>query len=578
GAVDVQHLVALCQARLGNHSKAEKAFKRALKISQRDPHLHGNFASLLRAMGRHDESLRHYRKSVELDPNLLQSWVHLGMVAMESGRTAQALAALERAVEIQPDSSYAWHVLGNSRRASGDLEGAEIALRRTVELAPDNSRAWVNLGIVIRHLGRPLEAQTCFEAARKAGFTGPELIDAESGVLIDLGEIEEAHNLVGELINAYPRYSPGHVTRAHLLWQYGPSVAPNDEPVGLLEEAATAQPDNGALQLAYVGFLLELRGAENVEKGLVKIRELRADQDFPLLGALEANALELLDRSDEAGRLYEKSYQSFGRKDPSFLNAYTRHLLKAGKWDVAALKAEEATRLDPVNQEAWAYLGTAWRLLDDPREYWLMDYDKLVALVEVAPPDGYEGMSEFLAALTGAVEPLHKASREPIEQSLRGGSQTAGRLFGHPDPVIGAAQQVLTRAIEKHIASLPLDDTHPYLGRKARSVRMTGSWSVKLWSAGKHVNHIHSDGWMSSAFYVSLPGSVAGSQDGNGQAGWIKFGQPPDELALELPPRRTLCPAEGRIALFPSYMWHGTVPFEDVEPRITVAFDMLPTT
>ena len=32
----------------------------------------------------------------------------------------------------------------------------------------------------------------------------------------------------------------------------------------------------------------------------------------------------------------------------------------------------------------------------------------------------------------------------------------------------------------------------------------------------------------------------------------------------------------GRLVLFPSYMWHGTVPFEADQPRMTVAFDVVP--
>ena len=30
-----------------------------------------------------------------------------------------------------------------------------------------------------------------------------------------------------------------------------------------------------------------------------------------------------------------------------------------------------------------------------------------------------------------------------------------------------------------------------------------------------------------------------------------------------------------RLVLFPSYMWHGTVPFAGDEPRLTVAFDLV---
>jgi hypothetical protein len=28
--------------------------------------------------------------------------------------------------------------------------------------------------------------------------------------------------------------------------------------------------------------------------------------------------------------------------------------------------------------------------------------------------------------------------------------------------------------------------------------------------------------------------------------------------------------------LFPSYFWHGTVPFQSDQPRVTVAFDAVP--
>ena len=35
-------------------------------------------------------------------------------------------------------------------------------------------------------------------------------------------------------------------------------------------------------------------------------------------------------------------------------------------------------------------------------------------------------------------------------------------------------------------------------------------------------------------------------------------------------------PEEGLLLLFPSYFYHGTVPFEAAEPRISIAFDVLP--
>ena len=334
----------------------------------------------------------------------------------------------------------------------------------------------------------------------------------------------------------------------------------------------TYPPEHHALRAAYIQFLLSARKAADA---LDQVRDLRARADDPMLAWLEADALAMLDRGAEADALYQRLHDAWGNTVPAFLNAHARHLLAAGKWDVAAAAATRATRLEPGNQEAWANLATAWRLIGDPREHWLCDYEHLVGLVEVGTPPGFAGQADFLSALTANLDQRHKARRAPVQQSLRGGSQTPGRLFGSPDPLLTATRAALLDAVERWLATLPDDPAHPFLGRKTRRVRIGGSWSVKLWSSGNHVNHIHSEGWISSAFYVALPPSV-GSTSAQGQAGYIQFGQPPLELQLGLPPRRVIRPEPGKLALFPSYMWHGTVPFEDEQPRMTVAFDMTP--
>jgi hypothetical protein len=59
-------------------------------------------------------------------------------------------------------------------------------------------------------------------------------------------------------------------------------------------------------------------------------------------------------------------------------------------------------------------------------------------------------------------------------------------------------------------------------------------------------------------------------------AGCLQFGEPPTELGLGLGPRRIIKPRAGRLVLFPSYLWHGTLPFTDDAPRMTVAFDVVP--
>ena len=64
--------------------------------------------------------------------------------------------------------------------------------------------------------------------------------------------------------------------------------------------------------------------------------------------------------------------------------------------------------------------------------------------------------------------------------------------------------------------------------------------------------------------------------DAGGREGWLKFGEPAFATRPILPAQHFVRPEPGLLALFPSYMWHGTVPFRTDESRLTIAFDVLP--
>lgn len=535
-AGDPLHMLALCRKADGDLAAAAATFEQARARSPDDATLLGNYANLMRQLG----------------------------------RAADAVELYQRVAELRPTSA-SWQALGSARRAVGDLEGAEAALRRAVALEPDNGPAWTNLGVVRRLLGDPAESLECYAAARRAGFKGPEIDDAEASAWLDLGEAARAHEGARRLTAATPAYVPGHAMLANILWEHGAELAPGEDPAAAFRAAVAAQPANRALRLEFIRFLLE---ANDADEALAQIRALRAVDDQPIFVAMEANALEMLEERDAAGDLFRRAYPAL-RRDAGFLNLFVRHLLRGGEPGLAAARALEALDSEPENQLALALLGIAWRLTEDPHEDWLCGYDRLVTEVHVEPPPGFGDEAGFLAALEATLTGLHTARREPVNQSLRGGSQTSGVLFGRRDPVIRALRDAIAGAVTRHAASLPEDPTHPFLRRKAASVRFAGSWSVRLWSSGRHVNHFHQQGWISSAFYVSLPPSVAAARDGD-TAGCIQFGEPPVELGLGLGPRRIVRPRTGRLVLFPSYVWHGTVPFEDDAPRTTVAFDAVP--
>jgi hypothetical protein len=110
--------------------------------------------------------------------------------------------------------------------------------------------------------------------------------------------------------------------------------------------------------------------------------------------------------------------------------------------------------------------------------------------------------------------------------------------------------------------------------RNAMRYRLSGVWSVRLRPQGHHVNHFHGKGWLSSACYIELPATLGA----RGGEGWLKFGEPSFDSPLKLDPEYFIKPEPGLLALFPSWMWHGTVPFQGqpADRRLTMAFDVVP--
>ena len=242
-----------------------------------------------------------------------------------------------------------------------------------------------------------------------------------------------------------------------------------------------------------------------------------------------------------------------------------RHLLRQGK-AAEALPLIDGELKSERRQATWPYAAVAWKLTGDPRSSWLEDQPDLVTIMdlgaELAP----------IQRLADRLRALHEWSGQYMDQSVRGGTQTDGPLLCRIDPEIRTLRAAIVAAVERHISKLPAPDPgHPLLAApRNRRIRFSGSWSVRLRGGGRHSNHVHPLGWISSALYIALPKREDGEAS---DAGWLTLGAPPAELGVDLPPRAKIEPKVGRLVLFPSWMWHGTRPFAEGE-RLTVAFDV----
>jgi hypothetical protein len=226
----------------------------------------------------------------------------------------------------------------------------------------------------------------------------------------------------------------------------------------------------------------------------------------------------------------------------------------------------------PVEQTWIAWEATAARMLGDPLYRLLCDYDRCVRVYEIEPPAGWRSTAELNAALVTVLRARHRFTAHPIDQSLRHGSQTARSLLTEESFVIRSALEAFRPPLEDYQRAIGSDASHPLSARNNGQAQFSGCWSVQLHREGFHVNHIHPRGWISSAYYVSVPEET---RDADAKSGWIKFGEPHVPMP-GMVPERFVQPRAGRLVLFPSYLWHGTNAIHGDEPRLTMAFDAVP--
>jgi tetratricopeptide (TPR) repeat protein len=475
-----------------------------------------------------------------------------GMAALESGEESAALRTVEAALVSHPRDPRLWHVGGLLHRSLGDLAAAVEACGRAASLAPRDFGTVHLFARVSLEAGLPAVAlyqrALAIEHRDSAQLGLMEAIHAEQGAAAAIDRLDA-------ILLTDPGWLPGHSYLARLRAVAGQG----DRLAASFERALAATPRDVYL---WRELIITLMHAGRFEESLAAIGRARAAAGpHPIFDANEAVAADELGDHEKALRLFAP----FADVDEvDLIVRRARNLLRLGRpGDAASLL--EPKLAAPGAAEVAPYLSAAWRLTGDPRWEWLEGDERLVGVYDLA--EALPGLD----ALAARLRDLHTAAGEPLEQSVRGGTQTEGDLLARIDPEIAALRRLMVEAVERHIAQLPPPDPgHPTLGMgRGAPVRFAGSWSVRLTDGGHHGGHFHPEGWFSSAFYLAVP------PGGGGQGGWLKLGEPPKDLGFDLPPTRLIEPRPGRLALFPSTMWHGTVPFPAGE-RLSVAFDVAP--
>jgi tetratricopeptide (TPR) repeat protein len=434
-------------------------------------------------------------------------------------------------------------------REAQDMEAALEVIERAAAQDPLDARAAFGLAQLSFETWRL--AAELFAKARALVPGNPDVLRNHALALAAEGEGEAAEDLLENALRQNPGWLDGHRVLAAQRITAGQGEGFDRS----YAEAVEADPANGALRMMWFQKHVTLKDWDRAGAILADARAALPDHRGLQLAELFFASESGAERNNAA--LFD-AYAEM--RDPGLDLCRVRHHLRAG--DVGRAEKIAAQHLsDGTARMFWPYLSLCWRLTGDDRAAWL-DGDPLYSATFDLDFSGTE-----LAELAEVLRSLHRMKAPYPEQSVRGGTQTDRQLFFHPNEAIQKTRAKISDAVESYVANLPaFDMAHPLLGLpRDQPLRFEGSWSVRLAGAGYHSSHTHVLGWISSAFYVALPDKA--------DSGHLPLGTPPPELELPLGPYQRIEPKPGRLALFPSTMWHATEPFADGE-RLTIAFDV----
>jgi tetratricopeptide (TPR) repeat protein len=560
---DLWCLTGQIQLRRNQFAQAQAAFRKGLALAPADPRLLFGVGDALAGLGHEDEAIVAYRAAIEANPRAPEAWYQLGGALHRKGELEAAEETYRKLLALAPGYLPAKLALGGVLIDAMRPAEAEALLAPALDdPGPPRLSAMIATthGLALRRQRKDDAALESYEKAARLDSTLPGLEVHRAEALQNLRRYEDALAMYRVALAREPLNDRVHHHYNDLLYRLG-----REEYLDSYQHA----PQTPALMMGKAFFLLQEERHQDVYELCRDVLARVPGDKFAAMGA--ARALMKMRQYDEAEAAFSDLLARHGG-DAAVCNRAAEFHLVRGDPGLAMTLCAQGLAVSPYDQGCLATLGTCFRMLGDERDEQLSGYDSLIQVFDLAPPEGFSSMEIFNAELNAYLDRIHPETREHIGQSLRGGTQTPDHVFHSGHDLIDRLERRIGEAITSYVAGLPQKEDHPFTARRTRDFRYAGSWSSRLKDCGFHINHIHPQGWISSCYYVAVPEAAKG----DGRQGWIKFGEPGFDLTLDNPVRRAVQPVPGRLVLFPSYMWHGTIPFHDKASRTTIAFDALP--
>ena len=505
-----------------------------------------------------ESACKHLQNALERKPNDPQATYHLALALNQSG---QLLNANKVAAELDNSSKENLQLKIIIAQKICEFDEALRYIDCLLKLAPKDEFALRSKATIYRQFGQPQSAQNCAVNLTTSSVANTLL---KSGIAFDQSDFATAEKELLKGLNEFSDTPVLHETLNQLYWN-------TDNKQAFMSSFNNVISNSKELLFAKVKSLILSKQWQQAEEQLSGLKH--TFKNDPTFIHLEAVVLSQNNNWSKASPLFEQAALLAPNNQRFLIDLAVCHIMDSDFYK-AEYFLDKAHRIDPSNQELWAYLGFVWQQTNQQKFDWLYGKGDLIDAQLIATPNGYGSLDAYLADLKDYLKSIHISNNTPLDQSVRNGTQTTGNLIYYQHPLIKKFKHVMEQRVQNYINKLPNDPNHPTRIKLGRDFCFSGSWSVLLKDQGHHSNHVHPMGWISGPTYIDIPDQIKPSDQE--MSGWVKFG----ETSLAHPLNKvskSICPEPGVSVLFPSFMWHGTFPISGQNAeRLTISLDVEP--
>lgn len=485
------------------------------------------------------------------------------LMLLNSGKLVETEAAAKKLLQRYPDTFILYHALGIAQDGLGKFSESADSYTRALKLQPNTPDLQFNLGIALTKINKLDEAVKSYQ---KAIQLQPQFF--------------EAHGNLGTVLQ-----KQGKLEQAIAAYQAGLRINPQDARGHF--NLGTALRDNGQLADAVKSYQQALQLFPNYTDAHNNLGETLRDQgDMPAAVKSYQAALALNPQHPQANynmaeflylaKRYEEAIPYFERSQLDDWQARSLYCLyKAEQFDAFKSRLDHLVTTTKHTAPFIGTLSTHYAInfgVENPYNFCKNGFDYVYkrAIPELASPN-----SQLLNDLLKDIHNTEIAERK--QGMLHNGTQSAGNLFKRPEASFRALAELIKQEFvnyKNHYAGADCELIKSF----PDTLEFTSSWYVKMRKGGHLDPHIHEIGWISGAVYLAMPKPAQNPDEGSFEYGTHGDNYPQKHANF---PAETLMPNVGDIILFPSSLFHRTIPFNADEERICIAFDLrpaLPTT